>query len=246
MFLVLWRYYLDDIYRELAKFYDRIYYWKDYKNESHKIHNLIKKYKRSQGNEMLDVACGTGNHMLYLKKYCKITGIDLNREMLAFARKKLPKTKFIRGDMRKFHAHKKFDVIVYLFSAIAHMLTISDLQKAIKNFYAYLKTSGIVIIEPFISPDKYRKNYLHTIFVNEPDLKMTRMSISKKRGNLFIFDFHFLIMTNKGVKYMNEIDSVKMFKAKEYLSSMRIAGLKSEFLKDGLMRDRGIYIGIKK
>src|SRR5213593_3816746 len=123
------------MYKDLAKYYDKIYYWKDYEDESVKIHGLIKKYKRSAGNEMLDVACGTGNHIQHLRKYYNITGVDLNREMLDAAKKKLPKTKFIQGDMRKFHAGKKFNVILCLFSAIAHMLTINDLQKTLKNFY---------------------------------------------------------------------------------------------------------------
>ena len=38
------------MYKDLAKYYDKIYYWKDYEDESVKIHGLIKKYKRSAGN----------------------------------------------------------------------------------------------------------------------------------------------------------------------------------------------------
>jgi ubiquinone/menaquinone biosynthesis C-methylase UbiE len=234
------------MYRELAKYYDKIYYWKDYKTESQKLRRLIQKYKRSAGRKMLDVACGTGSHIRYLKRHYNITGVDLNREMLKIAKSKLPKTHFIQGDMRKFRLNETFDVIVCLFAAIAYMPTISDLQKAIQNFYAHLRPGSVVIIEPFISPDRYRKNFLEAIFINNPDLKMTRMALSKRKGSIFIFDRHFLIMTKSGVKYANEIDYVKMYTVEQYLHCMRNAGLKAKFLKNGLMKDRGLYIGTKK
>ena len=77
-------------------------------------------------------------------------------------------------------------------------------------------------------------------------MEMTRMSITKKRRNVFIFDFHFLIMTKKGVEYVNETEFTRMFTTRQYLSSMQNAGFKTNFLKNGLIRDRGLYIGVKK
>ncbi|MEI8008852.1 MAG: hypothetical protein WCI00_05715 [bacterium] len=47
------------IYRELAKYYDLIYSSKDYKKEADIIHKLITKYKKTNGNALLEVACGT-------------------------------------------------------------------------------------------------------------------------------------------------------------------------------------------
>jgi len=81
------------MWNELAKHYDEIYYWKNYRKESEKIHRIIKKYKKTKGREILDVACGTGNHIQFLKRHYKITGIDLNQVMLRQARKKISKIK---------------------------------------------------------------------------------------------------------------------------------------------------------
>ena len=94
------------MYKQLAKYYDKIYSSKDYKSECEKIHTLIKEYKKSKGKEMLDVACGTGNHIQYLKKYYDITGIDLDKDMLKIAKKKFPGIKFHHGDMRIFNLKK--------------------------------------------------------------------------------------------------------------------------------------------
>ncbi|MFX1344099.1 MAG: methyltransferase domain-containing protein, partial [Promethearchaeota archaeon] len=73
------------MYKELAKYYDLIYSWKDYRKETNKIEKLIKKYKKSDGNKLLDVACGTGKHVEYLKENFSCTGIDLNVEMINIA-----------------------------------------------------------------------------------------------------------------------------------------------------------------
>lgn len=47
------------LYKELAKYYDLIYHWKNYKKETDKIKKLISRYKKSDGKALLDVACGT-------------------------------------------------------------------------------------------------------------------------------------------------------------------------------------------
>ena len=53
--------------KELAKYYDLIYSWKDYKKEVENINKLILKYKQSRGKRLLEVACGTGHHLQYFK-----------------------------------------------------------------------------------------------------------------------------------------------------------------------------------
>lgn len=68
------------MWKELAKHYDLLYSWKDYEKESEVIHKLIGKYKRTEGNKLLDVACGTGNHIQYLKGHYNIRGLDLNKD----------------------------------------------------------------------------------------------------------------------------------------------------------------------
>ena len=73
---------MKSVYKQFAKYYDSMYSWKDYKAESERIRALIKMYKTSRGREILDAACGTGNHIQYLKKYFNITGLDMDLDML--------------------------------------------------------------------------------------------------------------------------------------------------------------------
>lgn len=79
------------LYRKYALYYDLIYQWMDYPGESEFILMVVKRYKKSEGMDLLDVACGTGGHTQYLQNYFNILGLDINPEMLEIARKKFLK-----------------------------------------------------------------------------------------------------------------------------------------------------------
>ena len=75
-----------------AEFYDKIYYKyitsKTTKNELKAIKKHIKK------GPVLDVACGTGRHMIpLLKAGYEVTGVDLSSGMLKVLKMKLKKNK---------------------------------------------------------------------------------------------------------------------------------------------------------
>jgi ubiquinone/menaquinone biosynthesis C-methylase UbiE len=234
------------MYKQFAKYYDSIYGRKDYKTESEILRNLIKKYKKSRGKDLLDAACGTGNHIQFLKKYFNVTGLDLDRDMLKIARKKLPDVKFFRGDMRSFNFSKKFDVIVCLFSAIAHVKTYVGLEKTFKNFFRHLKPGGVVIVEPFEHRKHFLVNQSHAAFVNKPELKLARVCVAKRKGNIAILNFHFLVADKTRISYFVDRQDLGMFETKIVLKVMKRIGLKAESLKSGIMKHRELYIGIKK
>jgi len=67
------------LHNALAKYYDRIYSFKDYLDEAVRLQNLIMKYSESDGNMLLDVACGTGLHLKHLKGDFSCTGVDISK-----------------------------------------------------------------------------------------------------------------------------------------------------------------------
>ena len=92
------------LYKQLAKFYDKIYASIPYEKWADFIFRCWKKFCKSKGKDLLDVACGTGNLMLELKKLgFNVFGLDLNKEMIKIAKKKIKtKAKFYIGDMKNF------------------------------------------------------------------------------------------------------------------------------------------------
>lgn len=234
------------MYKELAKYYDLIYSWKDYKGEVNSIKNLIKKYKNSDGNELLDVGCGTGKHLEYLKLDFSCTGSDINIEMLKIARDNIKGVIFTQADMITMDLNKKFDIIISLFSSIGHVKTYTNLERTILNFSRHLKKWGVVIIEPWLTKSAYDVGRPGMTTYEAEDIKISRLNNTKIEKDVSVLEMHYLIAErNKDIEYFVEKHELGLFETEKFLKYMTSAGLKAKFLKDGLMKERGLYIGIK-
>jgi ubiquinone/menaquinone biosynthesis C-methylase UbiE len=237
---------MEHMWRDLSRYYDLIYSNKPYQIESDRVVKLVRRYKKSRGKELLDVACGTGGHLEYLKRSFHVTGCDVSNTMLKIARGKLPGVKLFSQDMRSLHLGKQYDILICLFSAIAYTKTYPQLRKVISSFSRHLKTGGVLIIEPFLSIQDLKTGFFDGTYVDRPEIKLCRLQSSKLRGNVLTMDFHFLIATSKGVKYVHDPHHVACFAKDRVLALMETAGLNARYTKRGLMPGRGLYIGIKK
>src|SRR5712692_2007198 len=232
------------MYSQLADYYDEIYHFKDYRKEAEKIETLINQYKKSSGNRLLDVACGTGSHIAYLKQHYSVEGLDFSPEMLRIAREKHPNVVFHRGDMTSFKLKNQFDVITCLFSAIGHVKTKARMRRAVRNMAAHLQPGGLMILEPWITPANFRKGIVGYNSVEKPNLKIARINISKVRGPVSAFEYHYLIGTPSKVQYVIDRGSLGLWTHEEHLEAFRDAGLEVSFDSEGLM-GRGLYFGLK-
>ncbi len=117
-----------------AAFYDAIYaaQGKDCADEAHRLHTLIQQYKQCAGITLLDVGCGTGGHIAFLKQHYHSEGLDLDSNLLAIAHERCPNTLFHHADMVNFSLGRRFDVIVCLFSAIGYVRTVSNLKQTLR------------------------------------------------------------------------------------------------------------------
>jgi len=235
------------LYSELAKYYDLIYSFKNYRKEANRIKALVSKYKESKENELLDVACGTGHHLNYLKDAFSCTGVDISPEILEVAKKNAEGVAFEEADMSTMNLGKRFDVITCLFSSIGYVKTYSNLRRTINTFARHLKKGGIMLIEPWFTKSTYMVGSPHISTYDGKEIKIARLNISEIRGNLSVMDMHYLIAEkDKGVKHFVDRHELGLFEVDETLRIMKAAGLQSKFLKHGLMQDRGMFVGIKK
>ena len=233
-------------YRELAKYYDLVYHKKDYKKESGKLLKLISKYKKSKGNDLLEVACGTGKYLEHFKKYFRCVGCDLNKEMLKLARKRIKKVLLKKCDMINFDLKKKFDVILCLFSSIGYVKTYANLKKAILNFARHLKPAGVVIIEPWFYGKALKPGKINLAWYDGKDVKLARACFTDVKGNLSYLKCQLLIVEKgKGIKHFVDEHEMGNFAPVKFLKFMREAGLKAKHVK-GLRKGKELYIGVKK
>jgi len=242
---------MADQYQNQARYYDLIYStWKDYKKESDIIKKLIKEHKKTNGKELLDIACGTGMHLQYFKRDFKCMGVDYSKSMLKEAKKRLKNVPLKHGDMTNLKLNKKFDIITCLFSAIGHCKTKAQLENTIKGFYDHLKPGGIVIFESWFEPKEFGKGRPHMTTYEDKDLKIARLTVSDKKNKLSILDMHYVI-AERNKKVFSFIDKLRlgMFTKQETLKIMKECGFKTKYIKKGILEGthyRPLYIGLKE
>jgi len=108
--------------------------------------------KAQQIKTVLDMTCGTGAQVFYLKK-CgyNVVGSDFSPALLETARKKATEEgidlRFMDGDMRELQLGQ-FDAVITISNAIGHLVKV-DFEKALRNIHANLKDDGVYIFDIF-------------------------------------------------------------------------------------------------
>jgi ubiquinone/menaquinone biosynthesis C-methylase UbiE len=230
------------MYSKSARYYDALYHFKDYEAASRRLEELIARHNPS-ADTLLDVGCGTGRHLEYLQSRYRVSGLDISPEMLDAARKRCPRVPFYQGDMIDFDLGRTFDVIVCLFSAIGSVKTVANLDRTLSAMARHLRSGGLVIIEPWFTPETYWVGKLFANFVDEPDLKIAWMYTSELEGKLSVFNINYLVGTPQGVEYFTERREVGLFTHQEYMAAFRAVGLEVEYDSTGLF-GRGLYLGV--
>jgi ubiquinone/menaquinone biosynthesis C-methylase UbiE len=229
-----------------ADLYDTIYLniGKDYAAESRKVNEYVQQHKLSTGNALLDVACGTGIHVGYLREFFQIEGLDVDEGMLRVACKKHPDLVFRHGDMVNFSLNHQFDVITCLFSSVGYLVTVQRLYLAIQNMARHLKPGGVLLIEPWFTPEQWNPGHIHALFIDQPNLKIVRMNVSNVKSRITFLDFHYLVGTPNGIRHFTERHELGLFTHTEYLEAFQAANLDVIHDPEGL-DGRGLYIGKK-
>ncbi len=231
------------MFTQSARYYDAIYSFKDYARDAERVHALIQQYKQSAGSTLLDVACGTGALIPYLRQHYMPEGLDLDEGMLAVARQRHPDIPFHQADMVHFDLGRAFDVVLCMFSSIGYVKTVPRLQSALQSLSRHVKPGGLVLVEPWLTPENYRGGGVHALFVDQPDLKIARMNLSRQEDRVSIMDFHYLVGTPEGITHFTERHELGLFTPGEYREAFEAAGLEVVYQEPARERERGIYVG---
>jgi len=230
------------MFSQTARYYDKIYSFKDYRTEAECLAAVIHQNLQSGGNRLLDVACGTGCHIEHLKSDFEVEGLDISEGLLELARRRNPGVVFHQADMIHFELGRHFDVVTCLFSSIGYVRTIENLRQAIKCMTQHIVPGGLVIVEPWFTPETWHPGTAHAVFIDEPELKIARVNTSFVEGRLSYLDLHYLIGTPEGTEHFVERHELGLFEREEMATAFEAAGLEVSYNEAGLT-GRGLYIG---
>jgi len=232
------------MFSKTAQYYDLIYYEKDYHAEVNQLLDLIREHGPTNGDRLLDIACGTGHHIQYLKDHFTVEGLDINPVLLEIAHQRNPGVAFHEGDMIQFNLGRQFDLITCLFSSIGYVKTQDNLKKAVASMANHLEPGGLLLIEPWFTPEEWMPDTVHALFIDEPELKIARVNTSFAEGRLSYFDLHYLIGTPKMTEHFVEHHELGLFEKGEMEAAFTDSGLQVTFDEQGLI-GRGLYFGLK-
>jgi ubiquinone/menaquinone biosynthesis C-methylase UbiE len=233
------------VFTRSARLYDAIYHWKDYTAEAVWIHELVQARKPGAAT-LLDVACGTGAHLVELARLYRCVGVDVDPKLLAVARERVPADVELReADMRDFDLGRRFDAVTCLFSSIGYVDGVDELGRAVASMARHLEPGGVLVVEPWLSPERVVIPHVAAVFVDEPELKIARMNAIEVDGNRSILELHYLVGRPDGVEHFTELHELTLFTDDEMLAAFRSAGLEVEHDADGGPMGRGLYLGVR-
>lgn len=214
---------------------------KDYEKEAVRLAELIRGHCPHARN-VLDVACGNGEHARLLSRHFKVDGMDLQPEFVDLARKTAAGGRFEVADMTDFDLGRQYDVVMCLGSSFAAVGTVENLGIAMKSFRRHLAEKGLVIVERWFAPSQWTPGRVSAVKVETEDVHICRMSHSDQVGTLSVLTFEYLIGTKAGIVRQTERHELGLFTDEQVKDACLAAGITVEAVADPVFR-RGLYVG---
>jgi SAM-dependent methyltransferase len=229
---------------------------KSYADEVATLLRLVRERVRDAAS-LLDVACGTGLHLVHLREELRVEGVEPHPRLRAIAALRLEGVPLHDGDMRTFDLGRRFDVVTCLFSAIGYMLTLDDLHAAIDRMAAHVSPGGLLVVEPWFHPEAWIDGLVMAESATAGDLAIARLSHSRREGHVSHFDFYWTVgrgptldatpdatpnHDHDAVEQWIEPHRLALWSDAQYRDAFVAAGLDVERDADGLI-GRGLYLG---
>lgn len=147
----------DRVFGDYAGFYDALYKDKDYEAECDYLEGLFARFAPARPRTILDLGCGTGNHVLPLtERGYEMVGVDRSAEMIDQAQRKAAAAgrsiEYRLGDVRDLELGRTFDAVIEMFAVIGYQCTNEDLLNAIRTARRHLEPGGLFVFDAWFGP----------------------------------------------------------------------------------------------
>jgi len=232
------------LFDQSANIYDAVYAarGKDYAAEAARVVELVREAGISSGGRLLDVACGTGEHLKHLKSQFDVTGVDRSRAMLDVARLKLPGVPLHEQSMTALEFGRTFHIVTCLFSSIGYLDSLEDMRSAIQSMADHLEPDGLLLIEPAITREQLCPPRPFTMTAQHDGIDLTRHETAEVTADALIIRFDYeLQRSGEVISRFTEIHPMLLLPRDAYLELGREAGLMVEWDEAGLC-GRGLMV----
>ncbi|MDE6501336.1 MAG: class I SAM-dependent methyltransferase [Ruminococcus sp.] len=160
-------------YNVFARYYDELTANIDYKKRAEYFHEIIKKFKSTENNILLDLACGTGSISEEMARLgYDVIGVDNSQEMLGIALDKKFESglniQYLCQDMRNIDMFGTIDVTVCALDSINHLASVDDVRKVFERVSLFSEYNGLFIFD-VNTLYKHRKILANNTFTYETD-----------------------------------------------------------------------------
>jgi hypothetical protein len=170
-----------------------------------------------------------------------VEGVDSNAAFLAGAERRSAMPVHL-ADMRTFDLGRRFDVVTCLFSAVGSLPDVVDLQRALARMAAHVTPAGLVIVEPWFTPETYWVDRLTVNLMNTAKYKGAWMYVSRREGCRSVLDIRYLVAGPDGIDNFSERHELTLFTSEQMTAAFGCAGLRVEHDPVGIA-GRGLYVG---
>jgi ubiquinone/menaquinone biosynthesis C-methylase UbiE len=218
------------MFDKIAPVYDIVKAHRNYAAEAKQLHEIILGHDQS-ASRLLEIACGTGTLLALMDDFTR-TGVDISPEMLvvASAKQGLGKVMLVQSDMTSLALGQEFDIVLCLDGAIGYVQP-DDLAKTLGALAAHVAPGGLLLLEPWYSPQSWKPGRVHTTQQVDENSGITvvRMAYGHLDGSI---EFHNLVGNGDGISHFTESYRFWLHEVGDMFDALRTAGMSSVSLDE--------------
>lgn len=228
----------------MATYYDLLYQFKDFSREANRLAELVRN-RAPYAKTVLDVGCGTHEHVVTLKEHFSVDGIDVDSGALELAKMKNPTGRYVKADMRDFELAKTYDAVICLHSSIGYLNDSEEIRTALRLFNEHTAAGGLVVVEPWFSPATFEAGKVSLVTSESDGLQIARASIRTRVGSSSRVSFSYLIARSSGFESFEEHHDLCLIDPGVFLEIFSSLDMDADYIPDW-SRGRGLFVARRR
>ncbi|MHB8756969.1 MAG: class I SAM-dependent methyltransferase [Bacillota bacterium] len=202
----------------------------DYEEEVASFRKRFAGHGVRDGASVLHLGSGGGSIDFNLKRHYRVTGVDVSRAMIDYAKGINSDVEYIQGDIRDVRLGRTFDAVL-LHDASAYMTSLADLTAAYRTAAAHLRPGGPMVTPPEELRTRFEQHATEVTTRVRGDIAVTTIETDfdpDPSDTWFEKTFVFLIRNRGRLTIEADTHLNGLYKLDDMLGAMREAGFEPE------------------